>query len=120
MFTVQDLAVVVLLMLIPLLAPQEGAPQGAAGMQRIAKALGIAAIKVLILCGASSASTPACPCLLLSHLHAWMHSLPTSMPLNWKACTPSLCMMHPSKAHLGTRICSYLDLQAKPGLSPAC
>ncbi len=37
---------VVLLMLIPLLAPQEGAPQGAAGMTRIAKALGIAAIKV--------------------------------------------------------------------------
>lgn len=42
--TVQDLAVVVLLMLIPLLAPNEsGAPFGLA---TISKALGLAAIKV--------------------------------------------------------------------------
>ena len=40
----QDLAVVVLLMLIPLLAPSEsGAP---AGLKTIARALGIAALKV--------------------------------------------------------------------------
>ena len=40
----QDLAVVVLLMLIPLLAPSEsGAPTG---LKTIAKALGIAAVKV--------------------------------------------------------------------------
>ncbi len=40
----QDLAVVVLLMLIPLLAPSEsGAP---AGFSTIARALGIAAVKV--------------------------------------------------------------------------
>lgn len=44
---VQDLAVVVLLMLIPLLAPSEsGAP---AGLKTIAKALGIAAVKVGLL-----------------------------------------------------------------------
>lgn len=43
----QDLAVVVLLMLIPLLAPSEsGAP---AGLKTIAKALGIAAVKVGLL-----------------------------------------------------------------------
>ncbi len=41
---IQDLAVVVLLMLIPLLAPTEsGAP---AGLKTIAQALGIAALKV--------------------------------------------------------------------------
>ena len=39
----QDLAVVVLLMLIPLLAPSE---TGSAGFSKIAKALGLAAVKV--------------------------------------------------------------------------
>ena len=48
----QDLAVVVLLMLIPLLAPgPEGAP-GAEGMIRIAKAIGLAAIKAVACMGA--------------------------------------------------------------------
>ncbi len=42
---VQDLAVVVLLMLIPLLAPAENGAQ-AAGFSKIAKALGVAAVKV--------------------------------------------------------------------------
>lgn len=41
----QDLAVVVLLMLIPLLAPAENGAQ-AAGFSKIAKALGVAAVKV--------------------------------------------------------------------------
>ena len=39
----QDLAVVVLLMLIPLLAPSES---GSAGFSKIARALGLAAVKV--------------------------------------------------------------------------
>ena len=39
----QDLAVVVLLMLIPLLAPQEG---GSDSFGRVAQALGVAAVKV--------------------------------------------------------------------------
>lgn len=43
----QDLAVVVLLMLIPLLAPAENGAQ-AAGFSKIAKALGVAAVKVCI------------------------------------------------------------------------
>lgn len=47
----QDLAVVVLLMLIPLLAPAENGAQ-AAGFSKIAKALGVAAVKV------TSAQTP--------------------------------------------------------------
>ena len=42
----QDLAVVVLLMLIPLLAPSE---TGSAGFSKIAKALGLAAVKVCLL-----------------------------------------------------------------------
>lgn len=42
----QDLAVVVLLMLIPLLAPAENGAQ-AAGFSKIARALGVAAVKVL-------------------------------------------------------------------------
>lgn len=41
----QDLAVVVLLMLIPLLAPSDS---GAAGMSQIAKALGLAAVKAVV------------------------------------------------------------------------
>jgi len=44
----QDLAVVVLLMLIPLLAPAENGAQ-AAGFSKIARALGVAAVKVPLL-----------------------------------------------------------------------
>lgn len=50
----QDLAVVVLLMLIPLLAPSEAGPSG---FSKIAKALGVAAIKVMELwtgCGTTT------------------------------------------------------------------
>ena len=43
----QDLAVVVLLMLIPLLAPSNGAPTG---FSTIARALGIAAMKARTFC----------------------------------------------------------------------
>lgn len=42
---VQDLAVVVLLMLIPLLAPSDS---GALGLGKIAKALGVAALKAVV------------------------------------------------------------------------
>ena len=42
---VQDLAVVVLLMLIPLLAPSDS---GALGLSKIAKALGLAALKAVV------------------------------------------------------------------------
>ncbi len=41
----QDLAVVVLLMLIPLLAPSDS---GALGLSKIAKALGLAAVKAVV------------------------------------------------------------------------
>lgn len=44
-YDVQDLAVVVLLMLIPLLAPAETGTHSA-GFSRIAQALGLAAVKV--------------------------------------------------------------------------
>ena len=43
MLLLQDLAVVVLLMLIPLLAPSDS---GTAGFSKIARALGVAALKV--------------------------------------------------------------------------
>jgi len=48
----QDLAVVVLLMLIPLLAPQEGA---AVGFATISKALGVAAVKAVLCIGGITA-----------------------------------------------------------------
>ena len=78
---VQDLAVVVLLMLIPLLAPSEsGAP---AGLTTIAKALGIAALKVLApsrklsrdgrpdhLHRAGCSSRPPCQCMHDNAVHA--------------------------------------------------
>ena len=54
----QDLAVVVLLMLIPLLAPSNGAPTGFA---TIARALGIAALKVC----------PSMQAQLISHFLPW-------------------------------------------------
>lgn len=56
--SMQDLAVVVLLMLIPLLAPSEsGAP---AGLKTIAQALGIAAVKV---CSSITRAVIKCLCM---------------------------------------------------------
>jgi monovalent cation:proton antiporter-2 (CPA2) family protein len=48
----QDLAVVVLLMLIPLLAPGPGGAPGAEGLMRIGKAIGLAAVKAVACMGA--------------------------------------------------------------------
>ena len=45
MLLLQDLAVVVLLMLIPLLAPSES---GSAGFSKIARALGLAAVNMAV------------------------------------------------------------------------
>ena len=48
----QDLAVVVLLMLIPLLAPGPGGAPGAEGLMRIGKAIGLAGVKAVACMGA--------------------------------------------------------------------
>lgn len=63
----QDLAVVVLLMLIPLLAPSEAGPSG---FSKIAKALGIAAIKVR-----ESWTGCGTTCDICSHVSAHMQSV---------------------------------------------